>query len=101
MSVPTAVAQHPWWSGGQRQYVHFFNWAQGDGHLWDHYPQLTYWACPNIAEAMLLLCVIVSASELLCVHAVIYNLGRDTVYERCSALLSTSGRSCTTSEASQ
>eukprot|EP00953_Heterococcus_sp_UTEX-ZZ885_P007059 4300-Heterococcus_DN1.PRE.1 len=77
VSVPTAVAQHPWWSGGQRQYVHFFNWAQGDGHLWDHYPQLTYWAFPNIAETMLLLCITVSASDLLCVHAVISDMGRD------------------------
>jgi hypothetical protein len=62
VSVPAAVVEHPWWSNGARHYMHFFKWAVGDGHLWDHYPERCYLTFPNIAETMLLpICCIVSA----------------------------------------
>ncbi|KAG5178324.1 nucleotide-diphospho-sugar transferase [Tribonema minus] len=61
-SVPSAQALHPWWSGGKRQFGHFFKWADGDGHLYDHFPQFVYAACPNVAESMVLAVVIATGA---------------------------------------
>lgn len=58
ISVPEAIATHPWWSDGNRTYGHFYRWAIGDSLLMDKYPHLTYRIAPNVWEVTLILLVI-------------------------------------------
>ncbi|KAG5191348.1 nucleotide-diphospho-sugar transferase [Tribonema minus] len=53
----SAQVLHTWWGDGKRQFSHFFNWADGDGHLYDHFPQFVYIACPNVMETILLVMI--------------------------------------------
>ena len=52
--APEAHALHPWWSDckttGDINPVRFLRWTQGDGLLFDKYPQFTYRSPPNIQE---------------------------------------------------
>ena len=48
--VPGAVALHPWWSNGKREYKHFYNWAVGDSRLISKHPEHTFRTPPNIVE---------------------------------------------------
>lgn len=59
--VPLAVAHHPWWSGGRREYGHFFRWAIGDSLLINHHPSQSFTTPPNVVECIaLLLCTTVT-----------------------------------------
>ena len=48
--VPGAVAEHPWWSNGKREYKHFYNWAVGDSRLISMHSEHTFRTPPNIVE---------------------------------------------------
>ena len=59
--VPAAVAHHPWWSNGRREYSHFFRWALGDSLLINHHPSHTFMTPPNVVESIaLLLCMAIA-----------------------------------------
>eukprot|EP01118_Nematostelium_gracile_P016497 TRINITY_DN6845_c0_g2_i1.p1 TRINITY_DN6845_c0_g2~~TRINITY_DN6845_c0_g2_i1.p1 ORF type:complete len:246 (+),score=46.41 TRINITY_DN6845_c0_g2_i1:46-783(+) len=55
LACPDAVAEHPWWSNGNRTYGHFYRWAYGDSLLMEKYPHLTYRNVPNVWEFTLFL----------------------------------------------
>jgi hypothetical protein len=50
VSVPDAVAAHPWWRNGRRDNLHFFGWARGDGHLVDKFARHTFRSWLNAVE---------------------------------------------------
>lgn len=54
VSVPNAIALHPWWNEGRPSYSRFHGWAYGDSMLIDLYPQLCYYAFPNLAETIII-----------------------------------------------
>lgn len=53
--VPAAKADHPWWSKGNRDYRHFYNWAVGDSYLIYKHPEHSFLTPPNIVEFMFLM----------------------------------------------
>mmetsp|Transcript_8215 Transcript_8215/g.8052 ORF Transcript_8215/g.8052 Transcript_8215/m.8052 type:complete len:224 (+) Transcript_8215:71-742(+) len=52
--VPDAKVLHPFWEGSWLDLAcHFFNWANGDGALFQRFPEHTYWSFPNAPETFL------------------------------------------------
>ncbi|KAL7581040.1 hypothetical protein ACA910_005845 [Epithemia clementina (nom. ined.)] len=53
-SVPTAKVIHEFWPGGLQVLLpHFFNWAVGDGALFERHTNHTYYSWPNVVEFFL------------------------------------------------
>jgi len=51
LTVPKAEVSHDFWPGGLPVLIpHFFNWAVGDGALFNSYREHTYRSFPNIVE---------------------------------------------------
>ncbi|GAQ83776.1 hypothetical protein KFL_001610170 [Klebsormidium nitens] len=50
--VPGAVARHPWWRNGARDYSPFSGWARGDGRMVILHPRFAYRRCPNLVEVL-------------------------------------------------
>jgi GT2 family glycosyltransferase len=55
--VPNAVAHHPWWKNGGRDYMHFLRWAVGGSLLIKKHPQHSFQTPPNVVEVAALLLV--------------------------------------------
>lgn len=54
-AAPHACVQHDFWSGGiTALFHHFFNWAIGDGALFQRFPEHCYYSYPNVVETMIL-----------------------------------------------
>ena len=53
--VPRAIANHPWWNDGKRDYMHFFRWAVGDCLLIHKHPKHSFLTPPNVVEVAALL----------------------------------------------
>lgn len=56
--VPNAIAHHPWWNDGRRDYLHFFRWAYGDCLLIHKHPQHSFITPPNVVEVLAILLII-------------------------------------------
>lgn len=55
LAVPEARVVHPFWPGSTYDLAaHFYNWAIGDGALFQRFPEHTYWSFPNLPETLIL-----------------------------------------------
>mmetsp|Transcript_29603 Transcript_29603/g.45207 ORF Transcript_29603/g.45207 Transcript_29603/m.45207 type:complete len:268 (-) Transcript_29603:94-897(-) len=55
LAVPKARVVHPFWPGSVFTLSsHFYNWAIGDGALFQRFPEHTYWSFPNLPETLLI-----------------------------------------------
>ena len=55
VSVPGALAVHPWWNNGSICYRQICGWAIGDSLCLKEWPEKTYYVFPNWTEYILLL----------------------------------------------
>ena len=57
-AAPKAIAHHPWWNSGSRQYRRFARWAYGDGQLPTLHRRYRYYNAPNMVETLLLVALV-------------------------------------------
>ena len=54
LALPRAKVVHPFWPGSFLELArHFYNWAIGDGALFQRFPEHCYWSFPNLPETLI------------------------------------------------